>query len=285
MIRTVGFIGLGDIGEPMARNLCGGNFEVVVFDLRTEAIELLVESGAKAAISSREVGERCDVVCVCVLDDAATEGVIAGKDGVLAGARADTIIAIHSTVNPATVKRLAELASEKGVHVVDAQMTGGRAATEAKQLRYMVGGDEAILDRLTPILETSASEITRCGAIGMGAVAKLCNNLVQFVAWQGYVEADGLAAAAGLSREVFNEVLSWMMNDNARAMLAGRTALQADPDHAFLKGRFTQVMLLAEKDMTLALQVARENGVSMPVTGLSTQQLARMFAVPDPKRR
>ncbi len=285
MIRTVGFIGLGDIGEPMARNLCGGNFEVVVFDLRTEAIELLVESGAKAAISSREVGERCDVVCVCVLDDVATEGVIAGKDGVLAGARADTIIAIHSTVNPATVKRLAELASEKGVHVVDAQMTGGRAATEAKQLRYMVGGDEAILDRLTPILETSASEITRCGAIGMGAVAKLCNNLVQFVAWQGYVEADGLAAAAGLSREVFNEVLSWMMNDNARAMLAGRTALQADPDHAFLKGRFTQVMLLAEKDMTLALQVARENGVSMPVTGLSTQQLARMFAVPDPKRR
>ncbi len=285
MIRTVGFIGLGDIGEPMARNLCGGNFEVVVFDLRTEAIELLVESGAKAAISSREVGERSDVVCVCVLDDAATQRVIAGRDGVLGGARADTIIAIHSTVNPATVKGLAELASEKGVHVVDAQMTGGRAATEAKQLRYMVGGDDAILDRLTPVLETSASEITRCGASGMGAVAKLCNNLVQFVAWQGYVEADGLAAAAGLSREVFNEVLSWMMNDNARAMLAGRTALQADPDHAFLKERFTQVMLLAEKDMTLALQVARENGVSMPVTGLSTQQLARMFAVPDPKRR
>ena len=285
MIRTVGFIGLGDIGEPMARNLCGGDFEVVVFDLRTEAVELLVESGAKAASSCREVGERCEVVCVCVLDDASTHAVVAGDDGVLAGARADTIIAIHSTVNPATVRQLAELASDKGVHVVDAQMTGGRAGTEAKQLRYMVGGDDAILDRLTPILETSASEITRCGGIGMGAVAKLCNNLVQFVAWQGYVEADGLAAEAGLSREVFNEVLSWMMNDNARAMLAGRTALQADPDNAFLKERFTSVMLLAEKDMTLALQVARENGVSMPVTGLSTQQLARLFGVPDRKRR
>lgn len=285
MIRTVGFIGLGDIGEPMARNLCGGDFEVVVFDLRTEAVELLVESGAKAASSCREVGERCEVVCVCVLDDASTQAVVAGEDGVLAGARADTIIAIHSTVNPATVKQLAELASDKGVHVADAQMTGGRAGTEAKQLRYMVGGDDAILDRLTPVLETSASEITRCGGIGMGAVAKLCNNLVQFVAWQGYVEADGLAAEAGLSREVFNEVLSWMMNDNARAMLAGRTALQADPDNAFLKERFTSVMLLAEKDMTLALQVARESGLSMPVTGLSTQQLARMFGVPDPKRR
>ncbi len=294
MIRTVGFIGLGDIGEPMARNLCGGDFEVVVFDLRPAAVELLVESGAKAASSCREVGERCEVVCVCVLDDASTQAVVVGTvgtvgtdrdDGVLAGARADTIIAIHSTVNPATVRQLAELASGKGVHVVDAQMTGGRAGTEAKQLRYMVGGDDAILDRLTPILETSASEITRCGGIGMGAVAKLCNNLVQFVAWQGYVEADGLAAEAGLSREVFNEVLSWMMNDNARAMLAGRTALQADPDNAFLKERFTSVMLLAEKDMTLALQVARENGVSMPVTGLSTQQLARLFGVPDRKRR
>jgi 3-hydroxyisobutyrate dehydrogenase len=285
MIRSVGFIGLGDIGEPMARNLCGGDFEVVVFDLRTEAIELLVESGAKAASSCREVGERCEVVCVCVLDDAATEAVVAGEDGVLAGARADTIIAIHSTVNPTTVKQLAKLASDTGVYVVDAQMTGGRAVTEAKQLRYMIGGDDAILDRLVPVLETSASEITRCGGIGMGAVAKLCNNLVQFVAWQGYVEAAGLANEAGLSREVFNEVLSWMMNDNARAMLAGRSALEADPEHAFLKARFTEVMLLAEKDMTLALQVARENGVSMPVAGLSTQQLARMFAVPDPKRR
>ncbi len=285
MIRSVGFIGLGDIGEPMARNLCGGDFEVVVFDLRTEAVELLVESGANAANSCREVGERCDVVCVCVLDDASTMAVVAGENGILAGARADTIIAIHSTVSPATIKQLAELGLEREVHVVDAQMTGGRAVTEARGLRYMVGGDDAILDRLTPVLETSASEITRCGEVGMGAVAKLCNNLVQFVAWQGYVEADGLAAAAGLSREKFNDVLSWIMNDNARAMLGGRTALQADPDNAFLKGRFTNVMLLAEKDMTLALQVARENGVSMPVTGLATQQLARMFAVPDPKRR
>jgi len=180
---------------------------------------------------------------------------------------------------------LAELGSNQGVHVVDAQMTGGAGVAEARQLRYMVGGDDAILDRLTPVLEASSSEITRCGAIGMGAVAKLCNNLVQFVCWQGYVEADGLAAAAGLPREKFDEVLSWLMNDNARVMLGGRSALQADPDNAFLKARFTEVMLLAEKDLTLALQVARENGVTMPVTALSTQQLARMFAVPDMKRR
>jgi 3-hydroxyisobutyrate dehydrogenase-like beta-hydroxyacid dehydrogenase len=149
----------------------------------------------------------------------------------------------------------------------------------------MVGGDAAVLERLRPVLEKSAAQITHCGELGNGATAKLCNNLVQYTAWLGYVEADRLAAEAGLDREVFNEVLSWLMNDNARAMLAGRNALEADPDHAFLKERFTAVMLLAEKDLTLALEVARENGVAMPATGLCVQQLARLFGVADPKRR
>jgi 3-hydroxyisobutyrate dehydrogenase len=285
MVRTVGFIGLGDIGAPMAQNLCGGDFEVVVYDLREEAVAALVEGGAKAASSSREVGERCEVIGVCVLDDASTRSVVAADDGVLAGAAADTIIAIHSTVSPKTICELADLAAQSGVHLIDAQMTGGAAVARQRQLRYMVGGDDAILERVRPVLETSAAEITNCGGLGAGAIAKLCNNLVQFVTWQGYVEADRLAAEAGLERDVFNDVLSWLINDNGRAMLAGRNALEADPDNAFLKNRFTEVMLLAEKDLTLALEVARENGVSMPVTALSTQQLARMFAVPDPKRR
>jgi 3-hydroxyisobutyrate dehydrogenase len=285
MIRSVGFIGLGDIGEPMAINLCGGDLEVVVHDLREEPMQRLVEQGAKAASSGRDVGQRCEVICVCVLDDASAEAVVAGDEGVLAGAEAESIIAIHSTINPKTVKRLAELASATGVHVIDAQMTGGPAAAKARALRYMVGGDAAVLERLRPVLEKSAAQITHCGELGNGATAKLCNNLVQYTAWLGYVEADRLAAEAGLDREVFNEVLSWLMNDNARAMLAGRNALEADPDHAFLKERFTAVMLLAEKDLTLALEVARENGVAMPATGLCVQQLARLFGIADPKRR
>ena len=180
---------------------------------------------------------------------------------------------------------LASLAALQGVHIVDAQMTGGRAGAEKAQLRYMLGGDDAILERCRPVFATSAAEQTNCGEVGMGAVAKLCNNLVQYVAWQGYVEAAGMAEQAGLERDKFNEILSWLFNDNARAMLAGRTALQADPDNEFLKGRFTEVMLLAEKDMTLALSLARSVGVTMPTAGLCTQQLARLFGVPDAKRR
>ncbi len=284
-VRTVGFIGLGDMGEPMARNLCGGDYEVVVYDLLDEALQRLVEHGAKAATSPREVGERCQVIGVCVVDDAATEAVVTGEDGILAGAQPGAIVAIHGTVHPDLVRALAERATPRGVHMVDAQVTGGRSGAEAHQLRYMVGGDSEVVERCKPVFETSAGQITHCGGLGTGSLAKLCNNLVQFQAWQGYVEAERLAVHGGLDHEAFLEVLSWIMNDNARTFLAGRAAFEANPDNEFLRDRFTEVMQLAEKDVGLALDVARGVGVAMPFTGLCAQQLGRLFAIPDPKRR
>jgi 3-hydroxyisobutyrate dehydrogenase len=284
MIERVGFIGLGDIGEPMARNLCGA-FEVVVHDLRAEAMAKLAEAGAKPASSAREVGERSQVVCVCVLDDASTRAVVAGPDGVLAGARPGTVVAIHSTIHPDTARELDRTAQEHGGRVVDAQMTGGRALAEQRKLRFMVGGDAEALAALRPLLERSAAEITHCGSVGAGAVAKLCNNLVQFQAWQGYVDAFRLGTACGLSEQTLLEVLAWIMNDNARVFLAGRGALERDPDNAPLRERFTAVMKLAEKDLYLALDVARGAGVSVPGTALCSQQTARLFAVPDMRRR
>lgn len=285
MVRTVGFIGLGDMGEPMARNLCGGSFEAVVHDLREAALGPLVEAGAKPAASAREVGERCEVIGVCVVDDAATEAVVAGGSGILEGAAPGTIVAIHGTIHPDTARSLAQLAAARGVHVVDAQITGGRPRAMQRQLRYMVGGEPDVLERARPVFETSASQITYCGPVGMGAVAKLCNNLVQYQAWQAYVEAQRLGLAAGLAPEVLLEVLAWIMNDNARVFLGGRGALEKDPENAFLKQRLEPAMLLAEKDLYLALDVARGLGVSLPGTGLCAQQVARIFAIPDPKRR
>jgi 3-hydroxyisobutyrate dehydrogenase-like beta-hydroxyacid dehydrogenase len=284
MIERVGFIGLGDIGEPMARNLCGA-FEVVVHDLRAEAVQRLVDSGAKAAANAREVGERSDAVCVCVLDDASTRAVVAGPDGILAGARAGAIVAIHSTIHPETARELATLAKERGAQVVDAQMTGGRALAEQQRLRFMVGGEPGALESIRPVLERSAVEITHCGAIGAGAIAKLCNNLVQFQAWQGYVDAMRIGTASGLSEETLLEVLGWIMNDNARTFLAARRVLEQSPDNAPLRERFTAVMKLAEKDLHLALDVAYRAGVSVPGAALCSQQMARLFAVPDMQRR
>jgi 3-hydroxyisobutyrate dehydrogenase-like beta-hydroxyacid dehydrogenase len=284
MIERVGFIGLGDIGEPMARNLCGA-FEVVVHDLREEAMQRLAPSGAKPARSAREVGERTQAVCVCVLDDASTRAVVAGSDGVLAGARPGAIVAIHSTIHPDTARELAALARERGAHVVDAQMTGGRALAEQRKLRFMVGGEAAALAEIRPVLERSAAEITHCGDVGAGAVAKLCNNLVQFQAWQAYVDAFRLGTACGLSEATLLQVLAWIMNDNARAFLAGRKALEQDPGNAPLRERMTAVMKLAEKDLHLAIDVAYRAGVSVPGTALCAQQAARLFGVPDMRRR
>jgi 3-hydroxyisobutyrate dehydrogenase-like beta-hydroxyacid dehydrogenase len=149
----------------------------------------------------------------------------------------------------------------------------------------MVGGEPGALESIRPVLERSAVEITHCGAIGAGAIAKLCNNLVQFQAWQGYVDAMRIGTASGLSEETLLEVLGWIMNDNARTFLAARRVLEQSPDNAPLRERFTAVMKLAEKDLHLALDVAYRAGVSVPGAALCSQQMARLFAVPDMQRR
>jgi 3-hydroxyisobutyrate dehydrogenase-like beta-hydroxyacid dehydrogenase len=280
-LERVGFVGLGDIGEPMARNLCGAFPQVLVHDLRPEAVEALVASGATAARSPRELGARCQVIGVCVVDDAGTEAVVAGTEGILSGAAPGTAIAIHGTIHPQTAQRLAARAAERGVQVVDAQVTGGRPGAEAKRLRYMVGGDDAALARCRPVFETSAAEITHCGGVGMGAVAKLCNNLVQYQAWQAYTEAGRLAEATGLAGEKLLEVLAWILNDNARAFLAGRNAFAADPDNAFLRGRFSSAHQLAQKDLGLALDVAKAAGVSLPGTALCAARSGALFALAE----
>ncbi len=282
-VERVGFVGLGDMGEPMARNLCGA-FEVVVRDLRAEPVRRLEAAGAESAASARELAAHSQVMGVCVLDDAATETLVAGEDGLLAGAARGAVIAIHGTVHPDTVRRLAERARSGGVDVIDAQITGGRALAEARKLRYMVGGDAGVVERCRPVFETSAETITHCGPVGAGAVAKLCNNLVQFQAWHAYVEAFALAGSAGLEEQALLDVLAWIMNDNARSMLAGRTALQRDPENAFLRERFASVRVLAEKDLSLALELAREAGVAMPGTELCVRELARLFPLPRRER-
>lgn len=283
-LERVGFVGLGNIGEPMAKTLCGGPFELVVYDLVAAPVERLAQAGAKAAKSGRELGERCQVVGVCVVDDAATEAVVAGEDGILAGAGPGTVIVLHSTIHPATAKALAARAESQGVAVVDAQMTGGAALAATGELRFMVGGDESALARCRPMLETMGAEITQCGGIGMGAVAKLCNNLAQFVAWVGITEAARLADHAGLERDQLVEVLSWLMNDNARAFLASRTVLEQEPDHGPLLAALGAGMKLAEKDLSLALTVAGDVGVTLPGTELTREELGHLFAIPDPKR-
>lgn len=281
MVERVGFVGLGDMGWPMARNLCGGPFDVMVHDLCADLVKELEAQGARGASNAREVGAHSEVVGICVIDDAATESV---ATEVLAEAAPGTVLAIHGTVSPDAIERLVARAMEHDCHVIDAQVTGGRPRALERQLRYMVGGDDETVARCRPVFETSAAEITHCGPVGTGSVAKICNNLVQFQAWLAYVEADHLAIQAGLSREKLFEVLAWIMNDNARTFLSVRSALVENPDNEILRERFTSVKNLAAKDLSLAIALAGKCEVELPGTELSRQRVGHLFGLDPPEK-
>ena len=143
----VGFIGLGNIGKPMARRLVEGGLDTTVFDVAAEPMAELEAAGARAAASPRALAGRCDVIGLCVRDDADVREVVLGENGLLAGAAKGTVVAVHSTVLPSTVEEVGEHATATGVRVVDACITGGESGAEQGTLTYMVGGTAEDLER------------------------------------------------------------------------------------------------------------------------------------------
>ena len=207
MPTQIGFVGLGTMGTPMALNALAVGFELTVFDPRKEATEPLVARGAQVATSARELGGMADVIQLAVPDDAAVRAAVLGEDGLLAGAKPGTTIIIHSTIHPQTAKEVGERAAAQGVHVLDAQMTGARAGAEARKLLFMVGGDAAVLDRVRPILEASASHVIHMGPLGMGAVTKAAQQAVTVVNLLAASEGIRLAQKGGVDLDAFFEVL------------------------------------------------------------------------------
>ena len=284
MATSVGFIGVGNMGNPMAGNVLK-SFPLTVFDKNPAAMSNLVAAGAQKAGSAQEVVERSEIVMTCLPASPDVEALYLEPGGLVERARPGTILIDLSSVLPSTPRKIEPRAKARGVHFLEAPVSGGVTGARAATLAVMVGGDAEALESIRPVLERSAAEITHCGDVGAGAVAKLCNNLVQFQAWQGYVDAFRIGTASGLSDETLLQVLGWIMNDNARTFLAARKVLEQNPDNAPLRERFTSVMKLAEKDLHLALDVAYRVGVSVPGAALCSQQMARLFGVPDMQRR
>lgn len=281
--QRVGFIGLGFIGGPMAARLPRAGFETWVHDISSEAMAPLVAAGAHATTSAAAVAGKAGIIGVCVLDDVQTETVVCGTGGLLETAQPGTIIALHGTIHPDTTRRLAAAATAKGVSLVDAQMTGGPHGAAAGTLRYMVGGSEADFARIRPFLAASGQDIIHCGPLGTGTVAKLGNNLVQYCFWQALTEAQSLTRSQGIADEKIQEVLGWILNDSAVLMLAGRNALEADPDNDFLAERFAGAAKLLEKDLGLALEVGQDAGIDMPAATLTARSAAAILALPPKK--
>lgn len=271
----VGFIGVGNIGKPMAEQLAKPPFDLTVFDVSAAAAEAFA-GRARIAASPADLAREAEIVGICVRHDADVTAVVTGKDGLLDALGAGAIIAIHSTVRPATVKNLAEIATAKGVHVLDAAVSGGPAGAVARRLVAMVGGDEAPFARLRPMLEAFSGTIIHAGGTGMGMALKLSNNLVTYMQLQAAIEGFGLAAAGGLEEKVLRDVMA--ANGNLTTAMGqyldfcnnGPKQLGEDAYWAFKDATAE----LAEKDLDFALAFAED--VGFQVKGTKTiRQLIR----------
>src|SRR5262245_45521112 len=159
MQSRIGFIGFGAMGKPMAANIVKTGFELTVCDLREEPCKALAALGARVVASSREVAEKSDIIEIAVVDDAQAERVVTGEDGVIHGARTGSIVAIHSTILPATARKISARCRANGVEVIDVPMSGGQSGAEERRLAYMAGAEAWVLERWRPVLTTSARHI------------------------------------------------------------------------------------------------------------------------------
>ena len=273
----IGFIGLGNMGGPMALNLtkAEGN-EVCVFDVRREAAAPHLEAGAKWADSPRALAAQSDLVMTSLPGPPEVEEVMFGEGGIAQGIRPGSVYVDLSTNAPSTVRRIAGALKEKGMDMLDAPVSGGAVGAKAANLAIMVGGDEAVFRHVLPILEIigAKDQIIHVGAIGAGNVAKLAHNQLCMVTSAAIAEAFTMAVKAGIAPEALFKVVSG--GAFGRGML-----LQGLPAVVF-KGNFdrppTFALKLARKDLALATELGREFNVPMPLAAVVEQELTEAVA-------
>jgi 3-hydroxyisobutyrate dehydrogenase-like beta-hydroxyacid dehydrogenase len=264
---TTGFVGLGRMGAAMAKHLV----QPLVFDVRSDATKAFENVAASVA----EVGERCDLVSVCVFDDAQTRDVVRE---LLTTAKPKTVIAIHSTIAPGTAEELAAQAGD--VQIVDAAITGGPMGAAEGSLVVMAGGWTDAIDVCRERF-TWASRVVRAGPVGAGTRMKLAKNLITYAAFAAVGEAQRLAQAAGLDLIELGNVVrqSDKVTGGPGAVMFRDTAEPApedDPWHDIL----THTRDLAEKDLAFALELGRALGVDLPLAQLALERIADALGAP-----
>jgi 3-hydroxyisobutyrate dehydrogenase len=194
----IGFVGLGNMGSPMAHNLLKAGHQLTVFDLNPSAVQQLVDAGAKSAGSPRAAVTEAEFVVTMLPASAHVRSVLTGNDGVLAGIAQGVTIVDSSTIDPASVKEFAALAAAHGNTFVDAPVSGGTGGAAAGTLTFMVGGSAQAFASVKPVLEAMGKNIVHCGEVGTGQIAKICNNLVLGITMAGVSEAMSLGVALGI---------------------------------------------------------------------------------------
>jgi 2-hydroxy-3-oxopropionate reductase len=271
---SVGFVGLGLMGMPMARRVLDAGFQLTVFNRTPEKARPLVEAGARQAASPAEVAAASDVTVTIVTDTPDVVEVVAGERGLLAGARRGGAWIDMSTISPSATRDLGARARERGLECLDAPVSGGPPGAAAGSLAIMVGGDQETFEACEPLLRTMGSAITHMGELGAGQVTKACNQIVL----AGYLLAisEGLVfgAKAGVDPARIREALLGGYAQGRMLEVHGERMVR----HAFEPGFFVR---LHNKDLHIVLEMARSLAVPAPVAALAAQHFNALVAEGD----
>ena len=251
----VGFIGVGNMGGPMCRNIIRNtNHQVTVFDLNPAAIAACVTLGAAAGTSTAELAATSDVIFTSLPMPRHVEDVALGEHGIAASARPGSVLIDLSTNSPATAKRVHDGMTAKGIAMLEAPVSGGVPRATDGTIVIMVGGDPAVFEAQLPLLKSFSKEVIHVGEIGMGSVAKLCNNMLAFCNAAAASEALMLGALAGIDLHKLYDVICNASGNSDAFRGLGRKAFARDFKPGF-------ALDLAHKDLRLALEMQDELGL------------------------
>lgn len=266
-MKTVGFVGLGEMGLPMARNLAARGFEVRGYDIRPEPLAAMRDSGGSVVPSPAAAAAGVDAVVIMVRTAAQAEEVVLGAGGVLERMRPGSMLIVMSTVGVACMRRLGAAARAKGAAFLDAPVSGGRARAEDGTLTIIIGAAAPDLARARPVLEAMGSRLAHVGEVGAGTAVKMANQVLLSASLLAAQEMAALTGAAGVPVETAWDVLRTCTGDT---WVVENWPIASSWIESYRPGSSLDILV---KDTGLALELAREEGVSAPMLGLASQLL------------
>lgn len=260
----VGLIGLGLMGAPMGANLLKAGFPLVVWNRTIEKARKLVDEGALLGKSPEDVASRCEVLLTIVSDPPALEEVLWGEQGALAGLKKGSLLIDSSTVSPALARKVAQACSQKAVDFLDAPVTGGTWGAEKGELVFMIGGKKETLERAEPILQAVGKRFFLLGPNGAGQTVKLAMNLILALEVEALAEGLELVTSSGVEPTKLIEVLQSSMGRAPVLDVKAPVILKRDFSPSF-------PLRLMHKDIRLAMELAKENGIELPAGAAAYQ--------------
>ncbi|MCW5887418.1 MAG: NAD-binding protein [Anaerolineales bacterium] len=269
---TLGFIGLGLMGKPMAAHLLKAGFPLWVHNRSQAAVDELVAQGAHQARSAKAVAQHAEIIMTCLPDSPDVEACVLGEDGILSGAQPGLIVIDHSTIKPATARHLAAALAARGMHFLDAPVSGGQIGAQNGTLTTMVGGDAAALETARPALEAFSKAITHIGGPGAGQVAKCCNQMMVAAQMAAMAELLILARKAEVDPQKVVAAIRggaaqcWTLDNKPQLLFEGKR-----------QPGFKAYMQV--KDLGIVMETAKELGMPLPATAANTQLFNAMMAL------